>query len=49
MDRVISEVLDELQRHEDITTGVIVTPNSRYYPVSIERFIASVLEDEFSM
>jgi len=48
VDRVLSEVLDELERHEDITTGVIVTPNSRYYPVSIERFIASVLEDEFA-
>lgn len=48
MDHVLGEVLDELERQEDITTGVIVTPNSRYYPVSIERFIASVLEEEFS-
>lgn len=49
VDRVLSETLDELERQEDITTGVIITPNSRYYPVSIERFIASVLEDEFSV
>ncbi|MDX9972611.1 MAG: hypothetical protein RBU21_06470 [FCB group bacterium] len=48
VDRALSEVLDQLERHEDITTGVIITPNSRYYPVSIERFISSVLEDEFS-
>ena len=44
----LSCVLDELDRMEDITTGVILTPNSRYYPVSIERFIASILDDEFS-
>ncbi len=49
VDRVLSEVLDELERYEDITTGVIITPNSRYYPVSVERFIASILEDEFSV
>ncbi len=47
--RVLAEVLDELERYEDITTGVIVTPNSRYFPVSIERFIASILDDEFRM
>ena len=49
IDRVLSESLDELERYEDITTGVIITPNSRYYPISIERFIAGVLEDEFSV
>lgn len=49
VDRILSEVLDDLERQEDITTGVIITPNSRYYPVSLERFIASVLEDEFSV
>lgn len=48
VDRVMSETLDEFERREDITTGLIITPDSRYYPVSIERFISSVLEDEFS-
>lgn len=48
IDHVLSRVLDDLERHEDITTGVIITPNSQYYPVSIERFIAGILEDEFS-
>ncbi|HRK35659.1 MAG TPA: hypothetical protein PLJ47_13775 [Candidatus Hydrogenedentes bacterium] len=45
----LARTLDELERQEDITTGVIITPNSRYYPVSIERFIASILDDEFSL
>lgn len=49
IDRVVSETLDDLERFEDITTGVIIAPDARYYPVSIERFIASVLEDEFSV
>lgn len=49
VDEALASVLDELERWEDITTGVIITPNSRYYPVSIERFIASILEDEFSV
>lgn len=47
IDRVLSETLDDLERQEDITTGVIISPNPQYFPVSIERFIASVLEDEF--
>ncbi|HEX72378.1 MAG TPA: hypothetical protein ENN65_03580 [Candidatus Hydrogenedentes bacterium] len=49
VEEALSASMDELDRMEDITTGVIITPNSRYYLVSIERFIASVLEDEFSM
>jgi hypothetical protein len=48
VDRVLSETLDELERYEDITTGVVISPNTQYYPVSIEKFISSILEDEFS-
>jgi len=49
VDRVLSQRLDQLDRAEDIGTGVIIAPDSRYYPVSVERFIASVLHDEFSL
>ncbi len=48
VDTALSRTLDDLERNEDITTGVILTPNSRYYPVSVERFISSILDDEFS-
>ncbi len=48
IDEALSHSLDELERKEDITTGVIITPESRYYPISIERFIAEILEDEFA-
>lgn len=49
LDEAVSASLDEMERQEDITTGIFITPDSRYYPVSVEAFIASVLEDEFSV
>ncbi len=49
IERVLGDTLDELERMEDITTGVIILPDSRYYPVSIERFIAGIVDDEFSV
>ncbi len=49
VDRALAEALDELERREDITTGVIITPDSRYYVLSIERFISSIVEDEFNV
>lgn len=49
IDVALTATLDELDRQEDITTGVIITPNSQYYPVSVERFISTILEDEFNV
>ena len=49
MDKLLAETLDGLDRAEDITTGVLITPNARYYPVSVERFISSVLDQEFRL
>ena len=48
VDRVLSHTQDQLERDEDVSTGIIITPDARYFPVSVERFIASVIEDEFS-
>ena len=39
--------LDELLRREVINTGVIFCPRVRFYPVSIDRFITEILEEEF--
>ena len=47
IDRVLSGELDQLERREDITTGVLISPNPQYFPVSVERLISAVLEDEF--
>jgi hypothetical protein len=40
-------VLNELARAEIINMGVIWCPQPRFYPISLERFIVSVLEKEF--
>jgi hypothetical protein len=47
VDEIVSKCVDELERTEDITTGLILAPESKYYQISIERFIAEILEDEF--
>jgi len=39
--------LDELMRREIIDTGLILAPDVKFYPVSIERFIAEILDREF--
>jgi hypothetical protein len=43
----ITRALDELLRREIIDTGVILCPRVRFYPVSIDRFITEILEQEF--
>jgi len=48
VDELLARCLDDLERREDITTGVLISPDNRYFPVSVERFIASVLDDEFA-
>lgn len=47
LDEMIGKCLDELERMEDITTGLILAPESKYYQISLERFIAEIIEDEF--
>lgn len=47
LDSVLASVLDELERKEIINTGVIITPNIRFYPVSIEKLILKILDREF--
>jgi hypothetical protein len=42
-----SRVLDELLRREIIDTGVILCPRVSFYPVSIDRFITEILDEEF--
>lgn len=43
----ITRALDDLARREIINTGVILTPDIRCYPVSIDRFLTEVLDEEF--
>jgi hypothetical protein len=48
-DQLVEAVLDELEKKEDIETGVVRTPDVRFFPVSIERFIASVIGEELGL
>lgn len=43
----VEGVLDELSRREIVDTGVILSPDVRFYPVSIDRFIREILDQEF--
>ena len=43
----VERVLDELIQREIVNTGVIVSPDVRFYPVSIDRFIREILDQEF--
>ncbi len=43
----IERALDELMRGEVLDTGVILSPDVKFYPISIERFIAEILDREF--
>jgi hypothetical protein len=44
---LLERVLDELDRGEVIDRAVIWCPEPRFYPVSLEKFILSVVEREF--
>lgn len=43
----LERVLEELTRREVVNTGVIASPDVRLYPVSIDRFIREILDQEF--
>ena len=43
----VGRVLEELSQREIIDTGVIVSPDPRFYPVSVDRFIREILDLEF--
>ena len=43
----VERALDELSQREVINTGVILAPSVRFYPVSLDRFITEILDQEF--
>ena len=43
----LARVLEELAPREIIDTGVIISPDARFYPVSLDRFIREILDQEF--
>ncbi len=43
----LEQVMEDLTRREIINTGVILSPDARFYPVSLDRFIREILDQEF--
>jgi hypothetical protein len=43
----LERISDALMSREDTRTGLIFSPDSRYYPVSIDKFISEIVEREF--
>ena len=43
----VERAMDELAMREVINTGGIMAPNVRFYPVSLDRFITEILDQEF--
>jgi hypothetical protein len=43
------KVLDRLLMQENISTGLIVGPQFKYYPVSLDRFINEIIDREFNV
>jgi hypothetical protein len=44
----IERILDELARREIWDTGLILSPDIKFYPVSIDRFLHEILDRELS-
>lgn len=44
----IEQILDELARREIWDTGLILSPDIKFYPVSIDRFLHEILDRELS-
>ena len=47
-DTLIEKVIEEMTRCEITDTAVVKTPDVRFYPVAVQRFIYEILKDEFS-
>jgi hypothetical protein len=43
----LDRIVDDLARREVIDTAVILSPDARFYPVSLDRFIREILDQEF--
>lgn len=46
-ERHVDRVMEDLARREVIDTAVIASPDARFYPVSLDRFIREILDQEF--
>lgn len=45
-DQLLAKLEDELARAEDTRTALVHCPNPRFYPVSIDKFLREILDNE---
>ena len=45
----LNRAMDDLMRKEIIDTGIILSPDAKFYPVSLERYIYEILDQEFGV
>ena len=45
-DQLLAKLEDELARAEDTRTALLHCPNPRFYPVSIDKFLREILDNE---
>ncbi len=43
----LNRALDDLMKREIIDTGLILSPDAKFYPVSLERYIYEILDEDF--
>ncbi len=43
----VERILDDLKRREILDTGLILSPDVKFYPISIDRFLHEILDREF--
>lgn len=43
----VERILDELRRREVLDTGLIFSPDVKFFPISIDRFLHEILDREF--
>lgn len=44
----VERILDELARREILDTGLILSPDVKFYPVSLDRFLHEILDRELA-
>lgn len=44
----VERILDELARREVLDTGLILSPDVKFYPISIDRFLHEILDSELA-
>lgn len=45
----VNKIHEQLLREENLKTGLILGPQFRYYPISLDKFVSEILDREFTV